>query len=43
MTDKKMAEEFDHHLKFVMDGLSQALIDPNLHQAEKNAIILKSK
>jgi hypothetical protein len=41
--DKKLANEFDSHLKTVMLNLSNALRSPELSLKEKNAEVLKSK
>jgi hypothetical protein len=41
--DKKLASEFDNHLKTVMLNLSNALRSPELTVKEKNAEVLKSK
>jgi len=41
--DKKLATEFDNHLKTVMINLSNALKNPELTVREKNAEVLKSK
>jgi hypothetical protein len=41
--DKRLASEFDQHLKTVMLNLSNALRSPELTVKEKNAEVLKSK
>jgi len=41
--DKKLANEFDSHLKTVMLNLSNALRSQELSLKEKNAEVLKSK
>jgi hypothetical protein len=41
--DKKLASEFDNHLKTVMLNLSNALRSAELTVKEKNAEVLKSK
>ena len=41
--DKKLASEFDNHLKTVMLNLSSALRSQELTLKEKNAEVLKSK
>ena len=41
--DKKLASEFDNHLKTVMLNLSNALRSTDLTVKEKNAEVLKSK
>ena len=41
--DKKLASEFDNHLKTVMLNLSNALRSPELTVKEKNSEVLKSK
>ena len=43
MSDKKLASEFDNHLKTVMLNLSNALRSQELTVKEKNAEVLKSK
>lgn len=43
MNDKKLAAEFDNHLKTIMLNLANALKDTNLTIKEKNAEVLKSK
>jgi hypothetical protein len=43
LTDKKLANEFDNHLKTVMLNLSNALKSQDLSVKEKNAEVLKSK
>ena len=41
--DKKLATEFDNHLKTIMLNLSNALRNTELSVKEKNAEVLKSK
>jgi hypothetical protein len=41
--DKRLANEFDSHLKTVMLNLSNALRSQELSLKEKNAEVLKSK
>jgi hypothetical protein len=41
--DKKLAAEFDNHLKTVMLNLSNSLKNTDLSVREKNAEVLKSK
>lgn len=41
--DKRLASEFDSHLKTVMLNLSNALKSQELSVKEKNAEVLKSK
>lgn len=41
--DKKLASEFDNHLKTVMLNLSNALRSSELTVKEKNSEVLKSK
>ena len=43
IVDKKLASEFDNHLKTVMLNLSNALRSPDLNVKEKNSEVLKSK
>lgn len=43
LIDKKLATEFDNHLKTVMLNLSNALKNPEFSVTEKNAEVLKSK
>ena len=42
-SDKKLASEFDNHLKTIMLNLSNALRNNDLSVKEKNAEVLKSK
>lgn len=41
--DKKLATEFDNHLKTIMLNLSNSLKNDDLPVKEKNAEVLKSK